>query len=156
MNDNIDHVDDYFLEWSKGRLDDKKRQIVEHHLEMCEHCAKYYQTMQTIMEHPKTNQLPFLQKDPYLPARIKSKVESEQEEHEANKLALLGLSKAMTGSLILFGLLFGFLLGQQLVYIADEEQTPEQISVTELYYEGMAQPNFGSKLEEVLTEIEGD
>lgn len=154
MKSNKNHVEKYFLDWLEGQLDSETEKEVKQHLKQCESCHSYYQTMQSVMEEPNPEQLPGLKKDPYLPVRIKEKALNSAEQ---DSVSIFGLSKALTGSLVVLGLIIGFLMGQLLVYQTQTSQDiAEQTSVTELYYEGMVQPNFGSNFEQVLTEMEGD
>lgn len=154
MKTNKNHVEKYFLDWLEGQFDDEKETEINRHLDQCESCHSYFQTMQSVMEEPNPDQLPDLKKDPYLPVRIKQKAFNRDEQ---GSVAILGLSKALTGSLVAIGLVIGFLMGQLLVYHTQTSQdVAEQTSVTELYYEGMVQPSLGSNFEQVLTEMEGD
>jgi predicted anti-sigma-YlaC factor YlaD len=154
MNKNRNHVKKYFLDWLEGQLDNDKEKEVNQHLERCESCYSYYQTMQNVIEEPNPEQLPGLKRDPYLPVRIKEKALNSAEQ---DSVSIFGLSKALTGSLVVLGLIIGILMGQLLVYQTQTSQDiAAQTSVTELYYEGMVQPNFGSNFEQVLTEMEGD
>ncbi|MDX1671343.1 MAG: zf-HC2 domain-containing protein [Balneolaceae bacterium] len=156
MNSNREHFKAYFLNWLEGRLDDEKKQKVESHLDKCESCDSYYRTMRNVIENPKPEQLPSLQKDPHLPVRIKNRAANENDTTEVSS-PFFGLSKSLTGSLVMLGLLLGFLIGQQLVYIArDGQEAVQNTSISELYYESMVQPNLGVQFEKVLTEIEGD
>lgn len=154
MMSNRYHVKGYFIEWLDSQLDGDKEKEVNRHLNQCESCHSYYQTMQSVMEEPNPEQLPKLTKDPYLPVRIK-----QQALNSAKKksVSIFGLSKALTGSLVAIGLIIGSLMGQLLVYHTQASQdVSEQTSVTEMYYEGMVQPSLGSNFEQVLTEMEGD
>lgn len=154
MKTNKEHVKDYFPDWMEGRLDKKEQDFVSGHLEECDSCRSYYQTMQSVIEKPDSDSLPTLEKDPYLPARIKQKAESK---HETDPVSVFGLSKLLTASLVVLGLFLGFLMGQLLVYNAQtNNESTDYRSVTELYYEGMIQPGIGSNFEQALTEMEGD
>lgn len=154
MNKNRKHVKSYFLDWLEGQLAEGKEKEVNQHLERCESCYSYYQTMQSVMEEPNPEQLPNLKGDLYLPARIKQKALNSAKKES---VSIFGLSKALTGSLVVLGLIIGFLMGQLLVYQTQTSQDiTDQTSVAELYYEGMVQPNFGSNFEQVLKEMEGD
>ncbi|NBC26550.1 MAG: hypothetical protein GVY08_06800 [Bacteroidetes bacterium] len=154
MKSNRYHVKKYFIDWLEGQLDDDKEKEVNRHLNQCESCHSYFQTMQGVMEEPNPEQLPHLTKDPYLAVRIKQKAFNVDEQASGS---IFGLSKALTGSLVAIGLVFGFLMGQLLVYHTQTSQdVAEQTSVTELYYEGMVQPSLGSNFEQVVTEMEGD
>jgi predicted anti-sigma-YlaC factor YlaD len=154
MMSNRYHVKKYFIDWLEGQLGDDKEKEVNQHLKQCESCHSYFQTMQSVMEEPNPEQLPNLKKDPYLAVRIKQKALNR---NEKESVSIFGLSKALTGSLVMLGLIIGFFMGQLLVYQTQTSQeVTEQTSVTELYYKGMVQPNFGSNFEQVLTEMEGD
>ncbi|MCG2588952.1 anti-sigma factor family protein [Rhodohalobacter sulfatireducens] len=154
MMSNRNHVKKYFLDWLEGHLDEDKEKEINRHLKQCESCHSYFQTMQIIMEEPSPERLPDLKRDPYLPVRIKQKAFKSSEQ---DSVSIFGLSKALTGSLVVLGLLLGFLTGQLLVYHTETSQdVSEQTSVSELYYEGMVQPSLGSNFEQVLTEMEGD
>ena len=138
----------------EGRLDKEAEQHVERHLEKCDSCKDYYQTMSAILEDAEPDKLPKLQADPYLPFRVKNKVTHRREPFPR---PLMGLSKSLALSLVILALFLGFMSGQFLVYIEQQNQEPmQEASITELYYEGIAQPNIGSQYQKMLTQLEGD
>ncbi|MDX1638093.1 MAG: zf-HC2 domain-containing protein [Balneolaceae bacterium] len=156
MIPNNKHVKTYFLDWWEGQLDTKNKRAVEQHLQTCETCHSYFQAMQSVLEDPRPELLPTLQKDPYLPVRIKRRAEDPDRAATVPEASFFGLSKLLTCSLVVLGLLLGFVIGQQLVYISQSDlQANQNTSISELYYEGMVQPNLGSQFEVVLTEMEG-
>lgn len=156
MKINKKHVNTYFLDWLEGKLDDEQQEFVNGHLDQCVSCKFYYQTMQSVIENPDSESLPTLKKDPYLPVRIKQ-MAADNVEKEQEPVPIFGLSRSLTGTLAVLGLLLGMLMGQLLVYNSQHNQeVVEETSITELYYDGIVQPNLGSNFEHVLTEMEGD
>ena len=154
MKTENNHVKDKFLDWAEGNLTDLKNKAVNHHLKNCESCASYYRAMESVFMNPEAGQLPTLEKDPYLPVRIKAMAGKDSAPGHSR---LFGLRKSIAGLLVAAGLLVGFLLGQQLVYTAYDDQEPvSYASVEEMYYEGIAQPNLGTQYEQFLTEIGGE
>lgn len=156
MNTDNNHVKKYFLDWLEGHIDDEKKKEINQHLKLCESCSTYFETMQIVMEESRPDQLPILEKDPFLPVRIKQ-LAPKHKHQDSTSAPVFGLSKSLTGSLVVVALVLGFLMGQLLVYSNQSTQeTVEQVSITELFYEGMIQPNLGSNFEQAITEMEGD
>ena len=153
MKSEKNHVKDKFLDWFEDQLTKEEKRSVQLHLQHCENCAAYYRTMRSLMEDPKPGDLPTLEKDPFLPTRIKA-TNDENISIAANRL--FGLKKSMAGFLVLSAVLIRFLLGQQLVYTSNySDLQNSSTSIEELYYEGITQPNLGSKLEQFAIELEG-
>jgi anti-sigma factor RsiW len=66
------HVTRHFQEWIDGRLDNDARRAVESHLDECADCRAYFDRLSFLLEKPRASELPRLDPDPFVPARIRA------------------------------------------------------------------------------------
>lgn len=148
------YIKQQLVEWMEGQLSDARYSMIEEHLAECEHCRTYYRTMQQVLEQPQPEQLPKLEADPHLAQRIKAKKRYETPDWNAS---IFGFSRPVAAMLVTAALILGFFLGLQLNIGTDQTTEYEEYqTITELYYDGLVQPNIGNQYEEVLTTVGGE
>lgn len=65
------HIKDFFLDWYELKLNNRKMEMIERHLDDCNECRLYYDKIQNILNNPDTTKIPNLQPDLFLPTKIK-------------------------------------------------------------------------------------
>lgn len=102
-----------FPEWFSGRVSAKRAAQIQDHLTTCSACQEYYHQMTQILKNVGTSDLPVLESDPYLPARIREL--SKLKEKGTIPESIRGkFQLALATLLLLLAMTFGFYLGKSL------------------------------------------
>lgn len=149
------HVTKNFLDWADGKLDARRQEQVETHLQSCPECRQYYEKMSAVFsEKADISALPQLEADPFLPARIKALAGKRGKEHSEKRFGWQGIGAirlAFSTLMIVFAVSLGIYLGKGL---ATSQQYSESDLISD-YYQAFNQQSYSDNWEYVLEEESG-
>jgi len=123
------HVKKYFLQWYENRLPDGKRISIEHHLQECQACQRYFATLKELLDPSIEEFSAELEIDPYLPQRIRAMATQKAPKQNEGVFDIIQLKNwGWLSWVILFALTIGIFIGR-LTYFPheDESQTVEAV-----------------------------
>lgn len=145
------HVKKHFQAWMDGRLDDEGKRLIDDHLGGCADCRLYYDRLSFLLEKPAENDLPRLDPDPALPARIRAAAISAG---RANRTITLGelfrplgwVRLSLTGAMLVIAVVLGVMMGRG---VASEAVHADSDIYSE-YYEAFSQSTLVDTWESVI------
>jgi anti-sigma factor RsiW len=152
------HVIKQFQDWYEDRLNREENRTVELHLDGCEDCGRYFNTMKAMLEGTDSARLPHLEPDPFLPARIRANAESTGSETLPARQAAralpgrLGLS--MMGLAFAVAAIAGTYFGSTLSAHADATMQAANESIADAYYEAFSPSDISGEWESILQDDE--
>jgi predicted anti-sigma-YlaC factor YlaD len=149
------HVTKNYPDWAEGKLNARKQEQIETHLQDCPNCRRYYEKMSAVFaEKADLSALPLLEADPFLPTRIKALADERTKlSYDAQEGRQWAGTFRLTIStmIIVAALAIGIFLGKDLA-------TAEQYSESDLisdYYQAFAQQSYAANWESILEENNG-
>jgi predicted anti-sigma-YlaC factor YlaD len=149
------HVINRFLDWSENRAGERARLEIQHHLDECDDCRRYFEKMTMLMEGVGSDALPHLESDPFLPARIRARAEAQENGRVTVSRPVFGrLAAALLGIAVVAAGVAGTLIGSGLSSraIAGEETQ----AIVNGYYEAFSQDEFAQEWETIVEPQEED
>jgi anti-sigma factor RsiW len=149
-----------FLDWSDNRIDPKERADIQRHLDDCDDCRRYFESMTSLMKGVGSTALPHLEPDPFLPARIRANVAPEPgrglaQGAPASLRPVFGrLAVTMLGAGIVAAAVAGTLIGSGLSSRATAAQ--ETRAIVDAYSEAFSQDEFATEWQTVLEVAQED
>ncbi len=152
------HVIKQFQDWYEDRLNREENRTLQLHLEDCEDCERYFNTMKTLLEGTDSARLPHLEPDPFLPARIRAIAKGATGETSPARPALrawpgrLGLS--MMGLAFAVAAVTGTYFGSTLSARANASAQAADESIADAYYEAFSPSDISGEWEYILQDGE--
>lgn len=131
------HVTKYFLAWQERSLPEREQARIADHLDACEACRTYFDALGFAFDPARSDPVPRLEPDPYLPARIEALAAGGQ--RRTARIPILRISGAIISAAA--AIVIGFFLGADL---APQLQQPGTANVYSSYYRVLSQRNFAS------------
>ena len=118
-----DHVTKLFLAWHEETISEQHRTEVSIHLEQCSNCRTYFEKMSAVFDDPSLLQVPGLQANPHLPARILALRAARREQR---MFPIVRWSLTGVGTVI--AVLIGIYLGSGLTRTQTTSQSGSELS----------------------------
>jgi predicted anti-sigma-YlaC factor YlaD len=128
--------------------------MVQTHLDDCAECRMYFERMSRLLERPESSDLPRLEPDPFLPARIRAMADDSSADRAratapgraiAKPLGWLRLSSL--GVMFVVAVAAGVYLGQSIALPRIQNGDSQLVSS---YYEAFSQSSFADDWEQLL------
>jgi anti-sigma factor RsiW len=148
------HVIKQFQGWNEGRVDEQARLEIQSHLGDCDDCRRYFERMTKLMEGVGPENLPHLEPDPFLPARIRAAAEESRGGGRAPRPAFGRLAASIMGATVVVAAVGGILIGGGLSSRATAGE--ETRALVDGYYEAFSPSDIDGEWETLLDENNGD
>jgi len=107
------HVKKTFVEWNEEKIHPDIKAKIENHLKDCKECQNYYLFMENIFKGAKQEFLPRLERDHYLPTKIKALAQNKDTISAKGLPKWIPSTKQISfGLLLAIGILVGVYLGE--------------------------------------------
>lgn len=145
------HVTEFFLDWFELKLNNRKVEMIEKHLESCKECRTYYDKVQDILNNPDTTIFPKIHPELFLPTKIK---ELAKEHHNKNQFWALKnkIQVSFSAAIIIFALMIGIFLGK---WMSDNNIVTE-IEIISSYSSMFSNEGLGQVWSNITTENNGE
>jgi len=140
------HVKKYFVDWQDGKLAHNKMNTIANHLKECAECRNYFDKMNELLLIPDKQILQVLQKDPYLPTKIKANLESNKKRNQ-NLRGLKFIRFAFNSFLLIIAVSIGIYLGSNL---SNQDSEYEEVDLAATYYQAFSQQNIADSYKEII------
>ena len=148
------HVINQFQGWNEDRADEQARLEIQNHLGNCDDCRRYFEAMTKLMEGAGPENIPHLEPDPFLPARIRAAAEASQNGGKAARPVFSRLAASMMGTAAVVAAVAGVLIGGGLSSRARAGE--ETRALVDGYYEAFSPSDIDGEWEALLDGNNGD